>query len=334
MTKQKSKWSAERRKIVLKNKSKHFIISLFRYALIICLSYLILAPILKNLSTAFTFPSDLGLSSSVWVPNRTSTENWVVAATAINYGTTLPYTIMQTTIIATIQTLCAMFAAYAFARLKVPFPRLLFGLVILTIVIPPQIFMLPQYVYFRNFDILGIFRLIFGKKLNLLGNPFSLILLNALGQGLKGGLFIYIFRQTYKGLPKALEEAAYIDGAGFLRTFFGIVVPSSSTSILTVMVLSFVWNWNDAYYIRLLDPQNTSNLMLAYSRATVSVDQAISKITTKIPETFTLLLKNPVYEAAIGKTAGLLVFLPLIILYMIVQRRFVQGVERSGITGM
>lgn len=323
----------ERRKIKAKNKARSFVVNLFRYALIVCLSYLILAPILINISTAFTYPQDLGLSSSVWIPNRFSLENWHVAMLTINYKEALPYTIVQTAIITLLQTLCAMLAAYSFARLKFPGRGLLFALVVFTIIVPPQTFMLPQYVYFRNFDFLGIFTALTGKPLNLLGNPASLVLINVLGQGLKGGLFVYIFRQTYRGLPKALEEAAYVDGAGFMRTFWGIVVPSSSSGLLTVLVLSFVWNWNDAYYIRLFDANNTRNLMLAYTRAVGSVDEAISRISTQVPAHYAFLQKNPIYEAAIGKTAALLVFLPLVIMYLFVQRRFVQGVERSGIAG-
>lgn len=323
----------ERRKIRAANFGRQVIVNIFRYALIICLSYLILAPIFINISTAFTYPADLGLSSSMWVPSRFSIENWHVAALTLNYTTALPYTLVQTAIITVLQTFCAMLAAYSFARLKFPGRGILFACVVFTIIVPPQTFMLPQYVYFRNFDIFGIIRAITGKPLNLLGNPLSLVLVNVLGQGLKGGLYIYIFRQTYRGLPKALEEAAYVDGAGFMHTFWGIVVPSSTSGLLTVSVLSFVWNWNDAYYIRLFDNTNTNNLMLAYTRAVGSVDEAISRIATQVPPAYAFLTKNPMYEAAIGKTAALLVFLPLVLMYIIIQRRFVQGVERSGIAG-
>lgn len=330
----KQRWElADAKKVRAQNAGRRFVMNLLRYALIICLSYLILAPILINITTAFTYPRDLGLSSSLWIPARISMENWHVALLSLNYKVSLPYTIVQTALIALLQTFCAMLAAYSFARLKFPGRGLLFAFAVFTIIVPPQTFMLPQYVYFRNFDILGIFKAITGKPLNLLGSPLSLVLINGLGQGLKGGLFIYIFRQVYRSLPKSLEEAAYVDGAGFIRTFFGIVVPSSTSGLLTVLVLSFVWNWNDAYYIRLFDSSNSQNLMLAYTRAVGSVDQAIARIATQVPAHYAFLQKNPMYEAAIGKTAALLVFLPLVIMYLVVQRRFVQGVERSGLAG-
>ena len=327
-----TKTKKRRTKSTVLKKFKGFAAGLFRYVLIICLSYLILAPILINISTAFTNPRDLAFPSSIWIPARFSIENWHVSALMLNYGKALPYTLVYTFIIMVLQTVSAMMAGYSFARLKFPGRSLMFALAVFTIVVPPQMFMLPQFLFFKEFDIFGIFRLITGKPLNLLKSG-SLFVLNALCMGLKSGLYIYIFRQSFRALPKELEEAAYMDGAGFLRTFTSIVVPSAGAGILTVAVLSFVWNWNDAYYIRLFDDTNINYLMLAFNKATGSVDESLAKISTKIPATYAFLMKNPVYEGAIAKTSALLVFMPLVVLYMFVQRKFVQGVERSGIVG-
>lgn len=307
--------------------------SVLRYALIICLAYLILAPLMKNIVLGFTDPRDLGLASSIWVPARLSVENWYVSYLMLDYPNTLPFTLLNTAVLMLLQTACALLAGYAFARLRFRFQGALFACVMLTIIVSPQVFTLPQYLYFRDFDILGLFRLFTGKSLNLLNNPAAMYLMAATGMGIKSGLFIYIFRQTFRSLPKELEEAAYIDGAGFIRTFTQIVLPSAGPGIITVGVLSYVWNWNDTYFNNLFNSQNTRNLMLAFTRATASTDEALGKIATKVPETYAFLTKNPMYEAAIGKTSALLVFLPLIVLYIIVQRRFVQGVERSGIVG-
>ena len=153
----------EQRKIRAANAARSFVVNVFRYALIICLSYLILAPILINISTAFTYPKDVGLSSSIWIPSRVSLENWHVSMLVLKYKTALPYTLVQTAIIAILQTLCAMLAAYSFARLKFPGRGLLFAFAVFTIIVPPQVFMLPQYVYFRNFDFFGIIKAITGK---------------------------------------------------------------------------------------------------------------------------------------------------------------------------
>ena len=328
MTKKKKRMSRG----TMVKKTKGFFAGLFRYLLIICLSYLILAPILINISTAFTNPRDLSFPSSIWIPARFSIENWHVSMLMLNYGKALPYTLLFTSIITVLQTVSAMMAGYSFARLKFPGRSILFALSVFTIVVPPQMFMLPQYLFFKEFDIFGIITLITGSPVNLLKSG-SLFILNALCMGLKSGLYIYIFRQSFRALPKVLEEAAYMDGAGFLRTFVSIVVPSAGAGILTVAVLSFVWNWNDAYYVKLFDNTNINYLMLAFNKATGSVDESLAKISTKIPATYAFLMKNPVYEGAIAKTSALLVFMPLVVLYMFVQRKFVQGVERSGIVG-
>lgn len=314
-------------------KGKAFAAGLARYVLIVCLSYLILAPILINISTAFTNPRDLNFPSSMWIPARVSIENWHVSWLMLDYGKALPYTMGYTAVIACLQTVSAMLAGYSFARLKFPGRSVLFALAVFTIVVPPQMFMLPQYLFFKEFDIFGLIRHFTGKPLNLLGSSASLYVLNALGMGLKSGLYIYIFRQTFRSMPKELEEAAYIDGAGFLRTFTSVVLPSAGPGILTVAVLSYVWSWNDAHYVKLFDNTNVKFLMLAYNKATGSVDEALASISSKVPVNYAFLLKSPVYEAAIAKTAALLVFLPLVVLYLIVQRKFVQGVERSGIVG-
>ena len=314
-------------------KGKAFAAGFARYVLIICLSYLILAPIFINISTAFTNPRDLNFPSSMWIPARASIENWHVSWLMLDYGKALPYTVGYTAVICCLQTVSAMLAGYSFARLKFPGRSILFALAVFTIVVPPQMFMLPQYLFFKEFDVFGLIRHFTGKPLNLLGSSASLYVMNALGMGLKSGLYIYIFRQTFRSMPKELEEAAYIDGAGFIRTFTSVVLPSAGPGILTVAVLSYVWSWNDAHYVKLFDNTNVKFLMLAFNKATGSVDEALASISSKVPVNYAFLMKSPVYEAAIAKTAALLVFLPLVVLYLIVQRKFVQGVERSGIVG-
>ena len=325
--------NSKRSYALLKKHLLSIILASIRYLLIIGLTYLILAPILHNLSTSFTHPGDLGLATSVWIPTRISAENWYVASIVLNYKTALPFTFLHTAIITFLQIICSSMAGYAFARLTFRFRELLFGCVILTILVPATTFMLPQYLYFKDFDIFGIFYLLTGNHLNLLNTPLSIYIMAVTGMGLKGGLFVYIFRQTFRGLPKALEEAAYIDGAGFIKTFTHIVLPSSGAGMITVGVLSFVWNWNDSYFTNLFDNTNVKHLMLSFTRVSAAVDQALNSVAKSIPPSFTFLRQSPVYEEAISRTAAILLFLPLVIVYLIVQRKFVQGIERSGLVG-
>ena len=318
----------------IQRSAKSVIVALLRYTLLICLSYLILAPILSNIVVAVTHPADLGLSSSIWIPIRTSIQNIHVSYIILNYQTTLPSTLLYTTVVMLLQLVCTLLAGYSFARLKFRGQGILFVCVIVTILVPSQIIMLPQYLYFNNFTLFGIIPLFNeGKGLNLLNQPSVVYILSALGMGLKSGLYIYIFRQTFRGLPKELEQAAYVDGAGFVRTFMRIVLPCAGPGVITVGTLSFVWNWNDTSFLSWFDPRNATNLMFMYIKRTANMKQALDGISSKVPGDYTFLTDNLLYQNAINKTCALFVLIPLILLYLIVQRRFVQGVERSGIVG-
>lgn len=313
---------------------KAVVIGILRYTLLICLSYLILAPILSNIVTAVTHPADLGLSSSIWIPNRFSTQNLHVSYLILNFGKTLPATFFYTLAVMALQMVCTLLAGYSFARLRFRGQNILFACVVLTILVPSQVIMLPQYLYFRNFTFLGLIPLFNqGSGMNLLNQPSVIYILSLLGMGLKSGLYIYIFRQTFRGLPKELEQAAYVDGAGFLRTFLRIVLPCAGPGLITVGTLSFVWNWNDTSFLSWFDPKNASNLMFMYIKRTASMQEALNGISSKVPGDYTFLTTNLLYQNAISKTCALFVLIPLIILYLFIQRRFVQGVERSGIVG-
>lgn len=314
--------------------AKSILLGVLRYALLICLAYLILAPILSNIKTAVTHPADLGLKSSVWIPNRFSLQNIHVASLILNYSHVLPVTFFYTLALMLLQVICTLLAGYSFARLKFRGQSIIFACVIITIIVPSQIIMLPQYLYFRDFRLFGLIPLFNqGKGVNMLNKPAVIYLLSALGMGLKSGLYIYIFRQTFRGLPRELEQAAYVDGAGFIRTFTSIVLPCAGPGLITVGTLSFVWNWNDTSFLSWFDPKNVDNLMFMYVKRTASMKEALDSISSKVPGTYTFLTSEPLYQSAEAKTCALFVLIPLILLYLIVQRRFVQGVERSGIVG-
>ena len=86
-----------------------------------------------------------------------------------------------------------------------------------------------------------------GKPLNLIDSPIALYLQAFFGNGIRSGLFILLFRQFFRGLPKELEDAAYLDGCGPFQTFVRIMIPNAASSFLTVFIFSVVWYWNDSY---------------------------------------------------------------------------------------
>ena len=122
---------------------------------------------------------------------------------------------------------------------------------ILTIVIPNDTLMLPLYTQFRNFDIFGIIHLVTGHGINLLSTEVPMYIMTALGCGLRSGLYIYIFNQFFRGLPKEIEEAAVVDGAGSFYTYFRIMLVNAMPSVLTVSIFSLVWQYNDTFYAKL-----------------------------------------------------------------------------------
>lgn len=316
---------------------RRFFASLFRYVILICLGFVVIKPIWSLVKDAFTDPVMLGDKSLLWFPPKTSTVfvDMAMSKNLMNYGSSLVYTLGTTAIITFLQVLSCALAAYSFARLKFKGSGILFFCVILTIVVPSDAIMLAQFGAFRNFDFFGIIGLLngTGSGINLIQNPLSLYILAASGMGIKSGLYIYFLRQAVRGLPVSVEEAAFVDGAGFLRTFITIVIPSMSGSILTVSVLSFLWNYTDTYYVNLLNP-NIRQLSYQLSKLQANVRWSIgSAAETNAEWLMNIDATNPYMQMATISACALLAVLPLLIMYAFVQKRFVQGAARSGLGG-
>ena len=316
----------------MKRKGGHIFMSILRYALILCIGLIILMPILQMISATFMSPEEVGNPVSTWVPSRFSLEHLIVAFKMLNYPKALLYTIGTTALQVLLQILSAAVTGYSFARLRSKRFQKLFAIVILTIVVPPSVLMLPQYLFFRSFDIFGIIEAITGSPLNMLGKPIVVYILDFFGMGLKAGLYIFIFRQFFRGLPRELEEAAHMDGCSFLRTLFSIIMPNAVPGIITVGVLSFVWNWNDTYYTNLF-VSNKLNLMVKLLDVSGDPENTIAAIGSKIPASFVFNTKSTLYQGSILTAGSLLVILPLIVMYMFVQKRFVESASNAGIVG-
>ncbi len=318
--------------LAIRKKVLGFLTGAFRYIILICLGFVILTPIFTTLKEALTDQNALGLKNSVWIPSAVSMQSFTEAFLILDYWKALAYSILNTAVLAFLQTMCAAFAAYSFARLRFKGSNVLFGLVVFTIIVPPQSIMLAQYISFRNFDIFNLIQLFTGSHLNLIGTPFAVYILAATGMGVKGGLYIYILRQSFRQFPVAIEEAAYVDGAGFLKTFFKIVLPGIGSSLLTVGVLSFVWNYADTYYVSLLS-SNKLQLPLRMVQIQGNMRWAIMDIEKYVPTNYVVEYDSPFVQTAVASACAFLTILPLLIMYLFVQKRFVQGATRSGLGG-
>ena len=317
--------------LVCKRTLQSIVIKLFGITVILGMCFSILYPILKLFPMIFCDVEDLGNPDVVWVPIQYSLVSFKAAIKLVFGNFIIMFqSLLYAAVIAVIQVIICAMAGYTLGRVKIPFRGLIFGLVIFTFVVPPQSLLISQYLNFKNFDILGIFKLTTGDTIDLINNPITLYMLSLFGQGLKQSLFIYIFQSFFKGLPKELEEAALIDGCGFYKTYIKIALPNAVPSIMVVAVLSFIWNYGDTYYTGYFHPEGPYLAMkLSQTFAATNsnnVVDAVSKWYDKpAASSFT-------YDAV--KQAAVLIYLiPLLIIYFIVQKRLVENFAASGIVG-
>lgn len=294
-------------------------------------SFIILYPIISMVSKAFMQQGDIFDNTVIWIPKHFTLDNLKMAASAMNYGKAFGNSVFISLSVTVIQTAMCMAVGYGFARYEFPLRNVLFIFVLLTFLIPPQIMMIPLFLEFRNFDIFGIFNLITGSPVQLLNTNVPYILL-ALGcQGLRNGLFIFMFRQSFRAMPREIEEAAWVDGAGAFKTFIRIMVPNAVTMISTVALFGFVWQWNDTFYSGLFST-NADVLSSAYSSFTVNLG-LLSSDSESVFASMAYDFSNPRVVSLLKNSAVFLIMTPLIAVYLLAQRFFVESVERSGLVG-
>lgn len=294
--------------------------ALFRYALLIGLAFIILYPLLYILSMAFREARDILDPSVTWLPRHFTMQNIIDAFEAMRYPQALWNTISISVVSSLLQLCSCAIVGYGFARFQFKGKSLLFGLVLLTIIIPPQIIFIPTYLMYSHYDFFGLTTALFGEQAyaNLIDTNWTMYLPAALGVGIRSGLFIFIFRQFFRGLPKELEDAAYVDGCGHARTFLRVIVPNAGGAFLTVFLFSLVWYWNDYYYVSM------------YFNKTQNISIALQGLTRNLSD---LLMQNT-NETSVRAQAGcLLTILPLLIVFIFLQKYFTEGLERTGIVG-
>ena len=303
----------------------------FLYTLIFGLSFTMLYPLIKVLPAVFGDFATLDDPNVVWIPRKLSVLSFT-AAIRIGFGngTAVLLSLLYSAVVAGIQIFSSALAGYSLGRVRFPMRSLFMVLVVVTIVVPPQTLLIPQYLRFQKFDIFGIFTLLTGEPLNLLNQPYTLYLLAATGFGIKQGIFIFIFRQFFKGLPIELEEAAFIDGCGFYRTFFRISQPNAMPALVTALSLAFVWNYGDPYYTGYFHPGGPY-IASQLSRVFFSAD--IPRMLENISRWYGIPYTTVFTFDAIKYAAGLLYILPILLFFFIAQRRLVENFEQSGIVG-
>ena len=308
--------------------------AIFRYVLLIGIAYVIIYPFIAKIAGSFMSKEDFMDITVKLIPRHPTLATYKAIITENKYFLALWNTTLLSFLCAVIQMVMTMVIGYGFAKFKFRGNTLLFYLVIFTMIVPHQTLKLAFFTKFRyfDFDALGLINLFTGKQgivhllsgkpmgLNLINTYWPLGLLSFGGLAFKNGLYIFLMRQFFRGVPDELEEAAYVDGSGVFKTFVNIIVPLSVPMMITVFLFAFSWQWTDDFYSQMFFTRNTTYLM----PNVVSVPSSLGA------EGFTAAT---VYTSAITNTCALMIIIPLVILYCFCQRYLVEGIERSGIVG-
>ena len=346
-------------------------IAIFRMVLMVGISYIVIFPFISKITSSIMAPEDFIDVTVRLIPKNISFDIYEAIVKELGYLDALGNTFILSFSTAVLQMLVCSLIGYGFAKFKFRGRNLIFVLVMVTMIIPHQTLQHSMYLQFRNFDVLGIVRLITGggiqifdwnimdlggdvadffANLNVLPEKFKgiqigidaygqpiymqikqsglniansyapLILLSITGLAFKNGLYIFMLRQFFRGIPDELEESAYMDGCGTFRTFIQIILPLSIPMMVTVFLFAFYWQWTDDFYVGLINTGvNTSNQLLV-------------NLVGSVPPSLKLgYAGQTLYETAIRNTCGLMIIAPLVILYAFCQNFLVQGIEHSGI---
>lgn len=308
---------------LLKKQIKKWTVSIVRAVLLFGMCFLILQPILNKISISFMAESDLYNPTIITIPEHFTLANYELASGFMNYWKTLLHTLGISVSIAILQICVCMLVGYGFARFEFPFKKFWFACVIFMIVIPPQVISTSLHLHFKFFDVLGIIKLVKGDTINLRGSVLPYYMMSLGCMGLKNGLYIFMLRQFFRTIPKELEEAAYVDGCGTLKTFLRIMVPDAKPMITSCFLFAFVWQWTDSFY---------SNLFLGkISLLSIELGRIAERLDHYLVYDLGLGGASVGYTQCIVATGTLMVITPLILLYLVAQRGFVESLSNTGI---
>ena len=318
-----------KKKLTTSNTWIKVIVGIFKFILMLGISYVILFPFFSRIAGSFMSKTDIVDATVSLIPKDFTLDIYKYIIIDNMYFKAFTNTLFLSIVSALIQTFVACLVGYGLSKFKFKGNKLVMLLVVITMVIPHSTLDLSMLRHFTSFDIghimsmggTGILGTIFGKKIDLVNTFWPFIILSATGLAFKNGLYIYMMRQFFKGVPDELEESAYVDGSGTFRTFIQIILPLSVPMMITIFLFSFSWQWTDNFYTKLF--------LMGPDRPWMMPD-----LVSKIPEHLvTEYAGQSVYYGAIKNTAAIMIIAPLVIMYLFCQKYLVQGIERSGLVG-
>ena len=308
---------SERNKTKIAKKSRNFIGKFLIFVLLLGLSYVILYPFLFKILGAFMSENDMNNALVDLIPIDWTFLNFEYVLALDGFYKAFFNTFLYALICAALSTISAAMVGYGIAKFKFKGVNLLTVIIIIIMLMPIQTLSIPLYLKFRYFDIFGILGIFGCEGVNLLDSIWPIVIMSATSLGFRSGIFIVLMRQYYIGIPNELIEAAYVDGSGSYRTFVQIILPMAKSMLIVIFSFSFAWQWTDTFYSDFL----FGNVKLLPS-SIISILNASSYNNNDLQ-----------YQLARANAGAILAILPLIVLYIILQRKIIQGIERSGLVG-
>lgn len=296
---------------------KRCVLILFRTVFLLGLTYIICFPLFARLCSTFMSPMDVLDSTVIYIPKNPTLDNLRFVVLENDFISAFIHTLLLAVLYGVLQPFFTCMIGYGLASYQVPFKKLIIALVVLTFVIPPQTLQISMYSGFRYIDPFSLFSTVFGEPMNWIDTPLPMAMLSVTGLAFKNGIYILLFYQFFKGVPVELREAGEIDGAGMLRIYFNLILPTAVPMLVTVCMLSFSWQWTDTQYTGLF----FSDLSL------------LSNQVLQLGSNTDMVYGGPEYVSVLINTGVLLAILPLLILFLFAQRLIMQGIESSGIVG-
>lgn len=302
------------KKFLLGSKEKNGLAWLLTYyAILAGVGFLFIYPVLYMIVNSLMSPEDVVDPAISWLPTSAYFGNFAKAFKTLDFVNTFKTSLLMSLIPALLQTSSSAVIGYGLARFEFPIKKFWIVLIVATFIIPNQVTTIPRYIMFNNY--------------NMINTPLPSILPPMLGQGLKNAIFILIFFQFFSSYPKSLDEAAEIDGAGRLKVFLRIAIPMAIPAIVVSMLFSFVWYWNETSQSGLFFGSVIKTLPMKLGSFADSYKQIYNSSKESGANPFSAI------NEAISLAGTFLSILPLLIMYLVLQKQFVESVERSGITG-
>ena len=309
-------------------------VTVLRFILMLGISFVIIYPFIARIAGSFMTYDDVIDSTVAIIPKHPTLEIYKAIIAENHYFEALLNTVFLSLVCALIQTLISCWIGYGIAKFKFKGNKIIMAMVVFTMIVPHNALSLSMRMHFAQFDLFnvitwgnkGLFELILGKPLSITNTFVPYYLLSLGGLAFKNGLYIYLMRQFFKGVPDELEESAYVDGSGVFRTFFQIILPLSIPMMITIFLFSFSWQWTDEFY---------AGVFLTIKQGAVGKIYMMPDVYQNIPMAIIKTNKAgaSIYHNVVQNTGGMMIIMPLIILYLFCQKYLVQGIERSGLVG-